>query len=106
MADSKVSGQMAVSNHSSEREKGRNLSSLTRLFGFFKPYKLELAFAAFVLIITAGISLTFPIAIRRVGDGFYSGSSEFMDYYFTAAVWLASLLALGTALRFYLVNQL
>ncbi len=106
MADSKVSGQMAVSNHSSEREKGRNLSSLTRLFGFFKPYKLELAFAAFVLIITAGISLTFPIAIRRVVDGFYSGSSEFMDYYFTAAVGLASLLALGTALRFYLVTRL
>ena len=91
---------------SEERGKGRSLSSLTMLFGFFKPYKLNLMLASLVLIATAGISLSFPIAIRRVVDGFYIGSSQLMDSYFIAAIGLASFLAIGTALRFYLVTRL
>ncbi len=94
------------SQKSDERGKGRSLSSLTMLFGFFKPYKLNLMLASLVLIATAGISLSFPIAIRRVVDGFYIGSSQLMDSYFIAAIGLASFLAIGTALRFYLVTRL
>ena len=90
----------------SEREKGRNISSLFLLASFFKPYYLNLILASLVLFLTAGISLTFPIAIRRVVDGFFSNSTSLMDYYFAAAFGLASLLALGTALRFYLVTRL
>ena len=67
------------SQKSKERGKGRSLSSLTMLFGFFKPYKLNLMLASLVLIATAGISLSFPIAVRRVVDGFYIGSSQLMD---------------------------
>ena len=93
-------------NNKSEREKGRNISSLFLLASFFKPYYLNLTLASLVLILTAGISLTFPIAIRRVVDGFFSNSTSLMDYYFAAAFGLASLLALGTALRFYLVTRL
>ena len=93
-------------NNKSEREKGRNISSLFLLAYFFKPYYLNLILASLVLILTAGISLTFPIAIRRVVDGFFSNSTSLMDYYFAAAFGLASLLALGTALRFYLVTRL
>ena len=93
-------------NNKSEREKGRNVSSLFLLASFFKPYYLNLILASLVLILTAGISLTFPIAIRRVVDGFFSNSTSLMDYYFAAAFGLASLLALGTALRFYLVTRL
>ena len=93
-------------NSKSEREKGRNISSLFLLASFFKPYYLNLILASLVLILTAGISLTFPIAIRRVVDGFFSNSTSLMDYYFAAAFGLASLLALGTALRFYLVTRL
>ena len=106
MADLKVSEQKAVSKNSREREKGRSISSLSRLFSFFKPYKINLMVAASILVVTAGISLTFPIAIRRVVDGFYVGSPQLLDYYFSAAVGLASLLAIGTALRFYLVTRL
>ena len=93
-------------NNKSEREKGRNISSLFLLTSFFKPYYLNLILASLVLILTAGISLTFPIAIRRVVDGFFSNSTSLMDYYFAAAFGLASFLALGTALRFYLVTRL
>ena len=93
-------------NNNSEREKGRNVSSLILLATFFKPYYFNLISACVVLIVTAGISLTFPIAIRRVVDGFFSNTTSLMDYYFAAAFGLASLLALGTALRFYLVTRL
>ena len=93
-------------NNKSEREKGRNIPSLFLLASFFKPYYLNLILASLVLFLTAGISLTFPIAIRRVVDGFFSNSTSLMDYYFAAAFGLASLLALGTALRFYLVTRL
>ena len=93
-------------DNNSEREKGRNISSLILLASFFKPYYFNLISASVVLILTAGISLTFPIAIRRVVDGFFSNTTSLMDYYFAAAFGLASLLALGTALRFYLVTRL
>jgi len=106
MSNLTVSGQMPISNKSRERKKGKSITSLSRLASFFKPYKLNLAFASLVLVVTAGISLTFPITIRRVVDGFYAGTSELMDFYFAAAVGLASLLAAGTALRFYLVTRL
>ena len=89
-----------------DRDKGRSIVSVALLYSFFKPYLLNLFLASFVLVITAGISLTFPIAIRRVVDGFYSDSTELMDYYFAAAFFLASLLAIGTSLRFYLVTRL
>ena len=89
-----------------ERDKGRSIISVAMLISFFKPYKINLVLASIILVITAGISLTFPIAIRRVVDGFYSDTTELMDYYFGAAFVLASLLAIGTSLRFYLVTRL
>ena len=89
-----------------ERDKGRSIISVSLLISFFKPYIINLVLASIILVITAGISLTFPIAIRRVVDGFYSDTTELMDYYFGAAFVLASLLAIGTSLRFYLVTRL
>ena len=106
MGEKIIVNRQGDSQKSKERGKGRSLSSLTMLFGFFKPYKLNLMLASLVLIATAGISLSFPIAIRRVVDGFYIGSSQLMDSYFIAAIGLASFLAIGTALRFYLVTRL
>ena len=106
MEKKKIVNRQGASQKFEERGKGRSLSSLTTLFGFFKPYKLNLMLASLVLIATAGISLSFPIAIRRVVDGFYIGSTQLMDSYFIAAIGLASFLAIGTALRFYLVTRL
>ena len=106
MEKKKIVNRQGASQMFEERGKGRSLSSLTTLFDFFKPYKLNLMLASLVLIATAGISLSFPIAIRRVVDGFYIGSTQLMDSYFIAAIGLASFLAIGTALRFYLVTRL
>ena len=95
-----------INRKNTDRDKGRSIISVTLLYSFFTPYLVNLFLASFVLVITAGISLTFPIAIRRVVDGFYSDSTQLMDYYFAAAFFLASLLAIGTSLRFYLVTRL
>ena len=100
------SSNKEINKKSTERDKGRSIISVTLLYSFFKPYLVNLFLASFALVITAGISLTFPIAIRRVVDGFYSNATELMDYYFAAAFLLASLLAIGTSLRFYLVTRL
>jgi ATP-binding cassette subfamily B protein len=44
--------------------------------------------------------------VRRVVDGFFAESLQLMDAYFAAAIAIAALLALSTALRFYLVTRL
>jgi ATP-binding cassette subfamily B protein len=62
--------------------------------------------AGFALVLTAGLSLALPLAVRRVIDSFSNGSTELLDIYFAAAVGVAALLALGTGLRYYLVTRL
>jgi ATP-binding cassette subfamily B protein len=47
-----------------------------------------------------------PIAVRRVVDGFNADNASLLDQYFTAALGIAALLALGTGLRYYLVTRL
>ena len=65
---------------------------------------LWLALAA--LTLTAALTLSLPIAVRRVVDNFFAESLELVDAYFLAALGIAALLALGTAARFYLVTRL
>ena len=89
-----------------DRPKSKNLSALSGLVFFIQPYKLNFLLAFFVLLLTAIIALIFPLAVRRVVDGFNDSSITLMDQYFTAAVAIAGLLAIGTALRFYLITKL
>ena len=58
------------------------------------------------LILTAIVSLTLPLAVRRVVDGFESSSVELLDQYFLALLGVAIIFAGGAALRFYLVTRL
>jgi len=88
-----------------EREKSRRVGALGGLAPFLSPYRKLAALAVLALICTAALSLALPLAVRRVIDGF-SGDIALMDAYFGAAVALAALLALGTAVRYYLVTRL
>ncbi len=88
-----------------DRPKSKALGSLSGLLPFLLPYRALLALALAVLVITAILSLVLPLAVRRVIDGF-SEDIALMDKYFAAAVGIAALLALGTALRFYFVTRL
>ncbi|MBR9861938.1 MAG: ATP-binding cassette domain-containing protein [Rhodobacteraceae bacterium] len=88
------------------REKSRTVGPLRGLAPFLKPYRLMIALAGLSLVITAALSLVLPLAVRRVVDGFSSGSTQLMDQYFGAAIAIAGLLAVGTGFRYYFVTRL
>jgi len=89
-----------------EREKSKRLGSLRALVPFLKPYRLLVLAAMAALIATAAISLTLPLAVRRVVDNFYTKDVTTLNLYFAAALGIALLLALGTGLRYALVTRL
>ena len=89
-----------------ERARSKKIGSLQALWPFMAPYRTLLFAAIGALVLTACVSLTLPLAVRRVVDGFQMGSSELLDKYFLAALGIAGLLAIGTGLRYYLVTRL
>ncbi|SLN37255.1 ABC transporter transmembrane domain-containing protein [Roseisalinus antarcticus] len=91
---------------SEDREKSRELGALQGLWPFVAPYRRTLAAALTALVATAGISLVIPLAARRVVDNFNVEGGALANWYFVAAILIAALMALGSALRFYLVSRL
>jgi ATP-binding cassette subfamily B protein len=89
-----------------DRPKSKQIGALRGLAPFLWPYRGLVALAAMALILTAGVSLVLPLAVRRVVDGFNSGDTVLLDKYFMAALAIAALLAVGTGLRYYLVTRL
>ncbi|MGB1387874.1 MAG: ABC transporter transmembrane domain-containing protein [Paracoccaceae bacterium] len=89
-----------------EREKSRRIGELRALWPFLKPRKLLILAALAALTFTASISLTLPLAVRRVVDNFRTGDLELLDQYFMAALGIALMMALGTGLRYALVTRL
>ena len=97
---------MAKNDPSEEREKSKRISALSGLWPFMAPYRLLILAAIGALILTACVSLILPLAVRRVVDGFETSAEALLDSYFTAALGIAALLAVGTGLRYYLVTRL
>ena len=93
-------------DQSQERAPSRKVGALWGLVPFLRPYRGLLTLAALALVLTASVSLMLPIAVRRVVDGFNADNASLLDQYFTAALGIAALLALGTGLRYYLVTRL
>jgi ATP-binding cassette subfamily B protein len=89
-----------------EREKSRHIGILRALTPFMRPYLLLVIGAIAALVATAFISLTLPLAVRRVVDNFGGDNPQLLDQYFGAALVIAALLAIGTGLRYALVTQL
>ena len=89
------------------RPKSKNIRPLWRLFPFLLPYKRMTTAAAIALVIAAAATLYIPIAFRRViDDGFSSANPELISQTFLTCIWLAFLLAIATASRFYAVTWL
>ncbi len=97
---------MARSGAQLDRDKSRRVGALAALWPFLRPYRALLAAALCALVLTAMVSLTLPLAVRRVVDGFETSAAQLLDQYFLAALAIAGLLALGTGLRYYLVTRL
>jgi len=99
-------GAPGASGQTEEREKSKKLGSLKALVPFILPYRGLVVGAILALVCTAIISLTLPLAVRRVVDNFYTKDAQTLDLYFTAALGIAALLAIGTGLRYALVTRL
>ncbi len=89
-----------------DREKSKTIGPLRGLFPFIAPYRGQLIAAFGLLVVTAMISLSLPLAVRRVVEGFETGATHLMDQYFGSAILIAALLGVGTALRYYYVTRL
>ncbi|NJM83877.1 MAG: ATP-binding cassette domain-containing protein [Tabrizicola sp.] len=89
-----------------DRPKSKRVGALRGLAPFVAPYRVMALMALMALILTAGVSLVLPLAVRRVVDGFNADNAALLDEYFGAALAIAALLALGTGLRYYLVTRL
>ncbi len=91
---------------SEEREGSRKIGVLRALWPFMRPYRGMILAALAALTLTAGVSLSLPLAVRRVVDNFRITDAALLNQYFSAAMVMAALLALGTGLRYALVTKL
>ena len=89
-----------------DRAKSKRVGALRELWPFLSPYKGLAALAGLALVLTASVSLMLPLAVRRVVDNFNAEDGAILDLYFTAAMAIAGLLAIGTGLRYMLVTRL
>lgn len=96
----------AVEKDGEERAGTKDVAALKALMPFMAPYRGLVIAAILALMLTAALSLTLPLAVRRVIDNFGTKNVEVLDLYFVAAIGIAALLALGTGLRYALVTRL
>lgn len=89
-----------------DRTPGKKVSALKALWPFLKPYRLNVIGAGLALIFTASISLFLPIAARLIVDNFGADDGAMLAGHFKTMMTFAGLLAVGTALRYFLVTRL
>ena len=89
-----------------ERPRTRKVGALAGLWPFLRPYRAMAGLALAALVLTSGVSLVLPLAVRRVVDGFSAENLGLLDDYFSAFLLIAALLALGTGARYYFVTRL
>ncbi len=89
-----------------DRDRARTVGPIRGLWPFVRPYTPLYIGAGIALTITAGLSLSLPLAVRRVVDGFFDQRMGQVDLYFAAALVIAAALAVGTGVRFYLISRL
>jgi ATP-binding cassette subfamily B protein len=89
-------------------DRGRaSLGSLKPLIPYASRYKGRIAAALAALTLASVATLILPIAARRVIDhGFSQADGRLIDAYFLVMIGVVGALALGSALRFYLVVTL
>ncbi|MDC7700000.1 ABC transporter transmembrane domain-containing protein [Vogesella indigofera] len=83
----------------------QRLTPLSGLWPFLRPYRGRALLAALALLVAAAATLLLPVAFRYLIDHAFV-QREAVDGYFLALLALALVLALFTALRFYLVSWL
>ncbi|HEY8100575.1 MAG TPA: ABC transporter transmembrane domain-containing protein [Burkholderiaceae bacterium] len=94
----------------SKESQKSSLATLIGLFPFLAPYKRQFVLAGIALLVAAGSTLAIPYAFRQMIDlGFGAAgvkSTANINLYFLALFGVASVLAVATAARFYMVSWL
>jgi len=84
-----------------------NLSALAPLVPYALAYRGRIAAALLALVAASAATLAVPVAVRRVIDhGFSDPGSGLIDAYFAMLVGVVAVLAVASALRYYLVTSL
>jgi ATP-binding cassette subfamily B protein len=88
-------------------ERRVDLWPLASLIPYIRRYRWRALCALGALIVAAATTLIVPIAIRRMIDfGFTARGVALIDSYFLVMIGVAALLAVASALRYYLVTTL
>jgi ATP-binding cassette, subfamily B, bacterial len=97
--------------NSSDRPKSQSPKSLSGLLPFLRPYRGRIGLAIFFLVMAAGATLAFPLALRSLIDGGLvqadTGAQVMvMRTHFAELFGVAVALGLFSAARFYMVSWL
>jgi ATP-binding cassette subfamily B protein len=84
----------------------RSLKPLRLLVPYILRYRIRALFAFISLVVAALATLAVPIAVRRMIDFGFSAEPELIDSYFTVMIGVVFVLAMASALRYYLVTTL
>jgi ATP-binding cassette, subfamily B, bacterial len=83
------------------------LSSLRPLIPYGLAYKGRIGAAIAALVLASAATLVVPIAVRRVIDfGFSDQGRAYIDAYFAVLILVVAILAVASAMRYYLVITL
>ena len=83
------------------------IGSLKVLLPFLTPYKKQFLFASLSLVLAAGATLSVPFCFRQIINlGFTSSNTDSINTTFITLFLVACIVALATALRFYMVSWL
>lgn len=91
--------------NNSARPRGRSVQPLRRLLPFLGRYRGTVSLALAALVVAASATLSMPVAVRHLIDvGFSTEQARTIDHYFFVLFGLATVLAVFSATRFYLVS--
>jgi ATP-binding cassette subfamily B protein len=87
--------------------RGASVKPLVSLWPYVARYRGRVAAAFVALVVAALTTLAVPVAVRRMIDfGFSAEGVELINNYFLVMIAVVAVLALASALRFYLVTTL
>jgi ATP-binding cassette subfamily B protein len=97
----------APTTAAAERPRARSLRPLVSLFPYVARYRWHAIAALIALLAAALATLVVPVAIRRMIDfGFSREAADLINSYFSVMLAVVAVLAVASAMRFYLVTTL
>jgi ATP-binding cassette, subfamily B, bacterial len=98
---------LSHADNPAEAGRGSMLEPFKQILPYIGRYRVRAILAFIALVIAALTTLAVPVAIRRMIDfGFQDRAAELINSYFLVLIAVAGVLALASALRFYLVTTL